>query len=286
MAKPEHFDPRLTPARPDLAAKYLRGRVHADQYVAARPMQVGVFLAPLFGSPDAQSPLQTQLLLGERFAVYEQKDGWAWGQASRDGYVGYVPDDMLVDMVAAPDRQISALRTPVFSAPDLKAPVVGFAHQHSIFAAQGIKDRYVQIGPKAGWVFTGHTNALDEIAADWVSVACFYLESPYVWGGRSSFGLDCSALVQNALQAGGIKAGRDSDMLEKELGSPVEIEESLSGLERGDLIFWKGHVGIMLDGINFLHANAYHMKVAQEPLAQAAARIKKTAGPIRAIRRL
>lgn len=285
MPDPNPFDPRLTPARPDLAAESLRGSVQAKHYVEPQDMQVCISLAPLYGAPDDNAMLHTELLLGESFAVYENKDGWVWGQAKRDGYVGYVRSDAFGPPTQKPDHRICAIRTPIFARPDLKAPLRGYAHGNSVFACMGKEGDYLKMGPYLGWVFAKHTAALDSYEADWVSNAERYENTPYVWGGRSSFGLDCSALVQNARQASGILARRDTDMQESALGESVDIAEDLSGLHRGDLVFWNGHVGIMLDAHILLHANAYHMAVAREPLHEAAARIQKTAGAITAIRR-
>ena len=284
MAEP--MDPRLTPARPDLAADFLRGRVKAERFASAQPMRISAFQAPLYGRPDVASPWQSELLLGEDFDVYEMKNGWAWGQAKRDGFVGYVPADALSPAGPAPDMHITALRTPVFAAPDLKAPILGFAHLLSRFASAAEHERYRQISPGGGWVFAGHCVPLPEHGPDWVEAALLYEQAPYVWGGRSSYGLDCSALVQNALQAGGIKAPRDSDMQEAALGAALDLDSGLQGLQRGDLVFWRGHVGLMLDAGTLLHANAFHMRVAREPLALAVARIQKTTGPVTTIRRL
>jgi len=285
MTKPE-FDSRLTPARDDLAAEKLRPMVSAPRYAKATPMQVCVPLAQLYGTPDQAAMLQTELLLGEQFDVYEQKNGWVWGQACRDGYVGYVRADAFCAPGPMPDHRLSAVRTPIFAHPDLKAPVRGYAHGNAVFACNAHEDRYLQLGAGGGWVFARHCMALGDKVPDWVEIAEAYEHTPYVWGGRSSFGLDCSALVQNALQAGGVAALRDTDMQVDHLGTPVPIQDDLSGLCRGDLVYWKGHVGIMLDAQTLLHANAWHMAVAREPLATAAARIKKTAGSITAIRRL
>ena len=285
MAKPE-FDQRLIPARADLAAAYLKGAIDAPHYAKAEPRRVTVPVAQLYAVPEKAAMLQTELLLGEGFDVYEEKDGWVWGQAHRDGYVGYVDVQAFGDIGANPDHQICVPRTPIFARPDLKAPVLGFAHGNSYFVCADKDDRYLQLGVGRGWIFEGHCAPMDQFAADWVLAAEGYEHTPYVWGGRSSLGLDCSALVQNALMMGGIAALRDSDMQETILGTPIEIDASLSGLRRGDLIFWKGHVGIMLDAQILLHANAHHMAVAREPLAQTVSRIEKAAGAITAIRRL
>ncbi len=288
MPKPDSqpFDPRLTPARADLAAAHLRAKVTAARYATPKLMQVCAPLTPLYAVADAASPLQTELLLGERFDVYEQNNGWVWGQSRRDGFVGYCRADDFCALTDAPDRRICALRTPIFADPDLKAPVRGFAHGNSVLYAETKEDRYIKIAGGLGWVFARHTIPLGEVAQDWVAIAQSYAHTPYVWGGRSSCGLDCSALVQNALEAGGIAALRDSDMQQGSLGKAVPVTTDLSGLRRGDLVFWKGHVGIMLDAQMFLHANAHHMCVAHEPLAEAVSRIQKTAGAITAIRRL
>lgn len=274
----ELFDPRLTPARADIAAQSLRGKVNAERYVSPQVRQVHVPLTSLYRVPDANTQQQTELLLGEVFEVYEEKDGWAWGQAQRDNYVGYVANAALAALHTRPDTRVRALRTPIFTAPDLKSRIQGYAHGNSVFAGAEKQNGYLKIArqnePDPGWVFAGHTVPLTEFVADWVSVAECFEGVPYVWGGRSSFGLDCSGLVQNALEAGGIAAPRDSDMQEKALGVAVEITETLSGLKAGDLVFWQGHVGIMLDPHILLHANAHHMAVVREPVIAAAARIK------------
>ena len=289
MVEPEAegtFDPRITPARPDLAAESLRGRIRAPRYAAPKTMQVCARIAPLHKGPGRSTALLSELLLGERFDAYEIKRGWVWGQAARDGYTGYVPGDALCLAEAAPNHRVAALRTPLLTAPELKAPVAGFVHHLSQFAAAGAENGYLQIAPEGGWVFAGHCVPMDHHAADWVDAALLYLHAPYVWGGRSSLGLDCSALVQNALQAGGIAAPRDSDMQEQALGRAIAVTSRLDGLRRGDLVFWRGHVGIMLDGRDVLHANAHHMQVAREPLKDAVARIGKSSGPVTAIKRL
>ncbi len=282
----EEHDPRTTPARPDLAADFLRGVIKAKRYAKPQAMQVCAYAAPLRQNPHPDALLLSEVLLGERLDVFEIRRGWAWGQAERDGYVGYVPGEALCPAWKTPDHYVTALRTPVFAAADLKAPLAGFAHHLSRFVSAGAEKGFIRIAPEGGWVFADHCAPLQTWAADWVAVALMYLHAPYVWGGRSSLGLDCSALVQNALQAGGIAAPRDSDMQQAALGQPVPLTEDFDGLRRSDLVFWQGHVGIMLDGTEILHANAHHMRVAREPLRQAAARIARCGGPVIAIRRL
>ncbi len=277
-------DPRLTPARPDLAAEFLRGTVQATQFVKGERAQVCVPVAGLFAKPDATSALQTEVFYGEEFTVYERGDTWAWGQAARDGFVGYVAAGALLGELDTPDHWVCALRTPLYREPDLKAPNQGYLHRNSLVRVRNTDDHYLDVG--AGWVHVGDVRKLGDWSADFVDVALSYLHAPYVWGGRSSFGLDCSALVQNALLACGHAAPlRDSDMQEQSLGRAISFDADNPQLTRGDLVFWAGHVGIMCDGGHFLHANAHHMKTAIEPAKDAFARIQKTAGNITSVRR-
>ncbi|MBL4618301.1 MAG: C40 family peptidase [Robiginitomaculum sp.] len=275
----QQFDPRITPARSDLAAEHLRGIVTAEKFVSGNTLSVITEMSDLLAQPKLDQSLQSQLLFGEQFVCLESKDGWAWGQSVRDGYVGYVRASALQEQTAIPDHWISSLRTPVFSQANLKSPIVGYLHRNSQIHISKTSDDYCHVG--MGWVAKCDIQAINSPAEDWVEVAKTYLHSPYVWGGRSSFGLDCSALIQNSLQAAGISCPRDSDMQEEQLGKPVRT----SDFTRGDLLFWKGHVGVMVCRDNFLHANAASMKTVIEPVSEAINRIEKTAGPITSIRR-
>ncbi|MBL4596567.1 MAG: C40 family peptidase [Robiginitomaculum sp.] len=277
------FDPRCTPARPDLADIDLQGTIHATRYVTGERGRIGVACTGLYPQPDATQEMQTELLFGEAFNVLETTENWVWGQAMRDGYVGYLARTALSDMLE-PDHWVSALRTPIFQWPDLKAPISGFLHRNSWVNVAETSDVYCDVGP--GWVHKAHISALDVWAKDFINIALSYLHAPYVWGGRSSSGLDCSALVQNALFACGIKCLRDTDMQEETVGEKIAFDGDLSTLQRGDLLFWKGHVGIMAETDILLHANAYHMATALEPVDTAIARIQSTIGPVRTVRRL
>lgn len=276
------MDKRTTPARPDLAARHLQGLVQAERFAEGVDYQCSAGVAPIRRAPAGDAMQEDQLLFGEVFTVYEEREGWGWGQSGRDQYVGYVEMEALSAPLLAPTHRIRALRTYCFSQPDLKSAPLFLLSMNAKVTAQEQRDRYVKIA-RAGWVFEGHLAALHEHAPDWVAEAERFLGAPYFWGGRESLGLDCSGLVQSALEAAGVLAPRDADMQEA-LGEALPLR--LEGLRRGDLVFWKGHVGIMLDGERLLHANAHHMATAVEPLAQAAARIAGTAGPIRSIRRL
>lgn len=277
------MDPRLTPARGDIAARFLAGQVEAARFVEGEAMQCSAGAAAIRRRPEPDAMQEDQLLFGETFTVYEEKAGWGWGQSGRDGYVGYMAMEALSAPVLAPTHRIRALRTYVFSQPDLKSAPLFLLSLNAKVRVEGEEGRYRKIA-RAGWVAEQHLAPLAEVAPDWVAAAERFLGAPYFWGGRESLGVDCSGLIQSALEAAGLDAPRDADMQEQQLGEAVPI--SLEGLRRGDLVFWKGHVGVMLDATRLLHANAHHMETAIEPLAEAAARIEPLAGPIRAIRRL
>jgi len=277
MAEP---DPRLTPARPDLAAERLRGRVVAPRYVAPRRKVTATPVAPMVGAPDGDAPVVSQLLLGEAFDVYDSADGWCWGQAVRDGYVGYVPAACLDALGPAPTHRVTAPQAPVFAAPDIKSRPVGAAPLGAPLAAAADAPGFLALD-RGGYLCAQHAAALDAPWPDWVRVARMFLHAPYLWGGRTVGGLDCSGLIQIARQAAGRDCPRDSDMQAAEPGRDV----APGGERRGDLIFWAGHVGVMLGPRRLLHANAHHMAVVAEPLAVAEARIAATYGPVTARRR-
>ena len=262
-------DRRTLLARPDLADLRLEGEVRAERYAAVSPMRCRVAVAAIRAAPDDGAGQEDQLLLGEGFDVLEAKDGWAWGQARRDGYVGFVRADALADAGAAPTHRIAALRTFGFSRPDLKSPPVGAYDMNSLVAAGKAQGGFVDAGA-AGWIYAAHLAAIGEFESDPVAVAERYLGAPYLWGGRGSIGLDCSGLVMQAMFACGRACPRDTDQQQA-----FFAKDAPSGaLTRGDLVFWKGHMAMMLDGERIIHANAWHMAVAIEPLAEAVSRIE------------
>jgi cell wall-associated NlpC family hydrolase len=277
------MDPRTTPARPDLAAAFLQGKVEAARFVEGKAYAVARGRCSLQHAPARDAAQDSEVLHGEIFTVYEENNGWAWGQAARDSYVGYVHTIALSEMIEA-DYEVAALMTPVLPAPDAKRPLVDLLPMNARVKVLAHENSYARIAGNL-CVRESHLRPLGEHAPDWVAVAERFLGAPYVWGGRTQAGLDCSGLIQTALQAGGIAAPRDTDM-QMVLGAPVPVASDLSGLERGDLVFWKGHVGVMLDGARLLHANAFHMEVAIELMAEAAVRIAKSAGVVIAIKRL
>jgi cell wall-associated NlpC family hydrolase len=271
-------DKRITPARPDLAAAHLKGKVEAACFAEGEKFSVAQGRASLRVSPSDTAAQDSELLFGEIFTVYENSNGWAWGQGARDHYVGYVKAEALAAPFT-PQLQVNALLTPVFTGPNLKTPLRDLLPLNAQIPVLAREGDYVAVA-KDSFVHYRHVVPLGEFATDFVSVAERFHGVPYVWGGKTAAGLDCSGLIQTSLQAAGISAPRDTDMMEKALGLPVDRSEAI----RGDLVFWKGHMGVMLDEKRLLHANAFHMEVFEEPLDQAVARIEKTSGPVTSIR--
>jgi len=279
------FDRRLTPARADLAAAALIGKVEASRFVEGWRRRIIDAVAPLRQAPSHDASLETEALFGESVTVYEESEGWAWAQLLRDSYVGYLPANAL-GPEAAPTHRVAALRTFLYPRPSIKAPPLTALPMGALVTVASTKGEFSALAD-VGFVYARHLAGLDEFGGDFVAVAERFLEAPYLWGGRTSQGLDCSALVQCALAAVGRAAPRDSDLQEAALGAPVVFDENLGGLRRGDLVFWKGHVAIMRDEAVTIHANGWHMKVVAEPLRLARGRIAQTEGAtIRSIRRL
>jgi cell wall-associated NlpC family hydrolase len=278
-------DPRLTPARPDLAAKYLEGKVKAARFVTGEAFEVVSAIAALREAPRADAALLTEALKGERITVYDRNsEGWAWGQLNGDGYVGWVADVALAKPGVAPTHKITAIRTFAFPGPSIKLPPVETLVMGTTLAI--VRDdgpfAVTQDGlhlPRA------HVGPIDRFAADFVAVAEQLKGTPYLWGGKSSLGVDCSGLVQIALTAAGTGCPRDSDMQQDGLGRALDSRDS-QNLQRGDLIFWKGHVAIVRDADTIVHANAHHMATAIENTRSAIARIKAAGSEVAAIKRL
>ncbi len=283
---PAPLDRRLTPARPDLADQRLRGTVEAMRFVDGIERRLVAPSAPVRREPRADAPLDTEALMGERVTVYDERDGYAWVQLGRDRYVGYVSSATLGATGIAPTHRVTALRTFLYPTPDLKAPPGAYLSMCAGVAPMETAGDFVQLAT-GGYVFGRHIAPAEAAEPDFVSVAERFVGTPYLWGGKTSLGLDCSGLVQLALAMAGLEAPRDTDMQHAALGESVELAPDLSGLRRGDLVFWRGHVGIMQDGGRLIHANGHHMAVASEPLAGAERRIRENSyGPITGVRRL
>lgn len=267
------LDPRLTPARPDLAAEHLRGKVKAARFVSGHVLSVVAEVLDLRQEPGPDKPLLTQALHGERVAVYEDEEGWAFVQLARDSYVGYLPAIGLLAQGLAPTHKVNVPRSFVYPGASIKHPVMLALPLGAEVTVQAMEGDFARLR-EGGFVFARHLAPLSLVVEDWVSVAESFLNAPYLWGGKTWVGIDCSGLVQVALQAGGYEPPRDSDMLQSFASEDVSAQP----LVRGDLVFWRGHVGLMRDATNLLHANGHFMQVTSEPLATATARIRATGG--------
>jgi len=278
-------DPRLTPARGDLAAKYLEGKVKAQRFVTGETFDVVDAIVPLREGPSTEAALLTQALKGERVTVYDRdREGFAWGQLNSDGYVGWLPDRALAKPAASPTHKVTAIRTFAFPGPSIKLPpaetlpmgaMVVVAREDGAFAVTC-----------EGWhVPKPHLAGVDDREPDFVAVAERFVGTPYLWGGKSSLGIDCSGLLQISWNSAGIGFSRDSDMQQDGLGGGLNPAE-WKKLRRGDLIFWKGHVAIARDADSIVHANAHHMATVVENTRVAIARIKAAGSEIATIKRL
>ena len=278
-------DPRLTPARPEIAARYLEGKVSAARFVEGEAFEVTAAIAPLRRLPASDAELMTQALRGERVIIYDRNgEGWAWGQLGSDGYVGWLPEGALAKPAASPTHKVTALTTLAFPGPSIRLPPVAslpmgarvnVAHEDGPFA----------VTPEGHHLPRRHLGPLDARAPDFVAVAERFVGAPYLWGGKSAFGIDCSGLVQVSLTAAGTGCPRDSDMQCDGLGRQLSAAESRH-LQRGDLIFWNGHVAIVRDADTIVHANAHHMATVIENTRDAVARIKAAGHEVIAIKRL
>lgn len=280
------FDPRITPARGDIAAKRLEGLVEAERFIAGEARQVIEAQAPLRRTRAPDAPLDTEALRGERVIIYEDDDeGWSWGELVADGYVGYLPQQALAPAGPEPTHRVAALRTFVFPGPSIKLPPL-------MAPSFGCRVTVARFDLGFAWLAAGgcipvqHLAQADATEPDFVAVAEKFLGVPYLWGGKTSLGLDCSGLVQVALTAVGIACPRDSDMQERALGRPLDDPSDPQAYQRGDLVFWKGHVAIVRDDRTLVHANAHHMAVAIEPTVAAIRRIAESGGTVTSVRRL
>ncbi len=279
------LDARRNVFRPDLAAKTLYGKISAPRYVEGFPAQVARAAVPLRSRPSSSNGFATEALFGEIVTVYEERDGWAWVQLARDKYVGYVPVDTLSQDIIAPTHRVRALGTFVYPSTDIKTPPLMHLSLNSEVSVVETGDQFCAL-ESGGFVVARHLTERGRHERDFVEIAERFVGTPYLWGGRTRIGLDCSGLVQVALEAAGIASPRDTDMQQAELGQNVQIADVYEDLRRGDLVFWKGHVGILADGVTLVHANAHHMTVTTETLPEAAKRIAMSGVQVEAIKRL
>jgi cell wall-associated NlpC family hydrolase len=276
------LDPRLHPLRRDLAAAHLRGQVEAERFIDGTTYEVIEPVADVRRAPSPDAPLDTQALYGERVTVYELNgEGWAWGQLDGDGYVGWLPDNALARPGLEPTHHVIVPRTLCFPAPDIKRPLLAALPMNAKLAIARHDGKFA-VAANRWHLPASHVAPLGTAYPDFVSVAEMFLGTPYLWGGKSALGVDCSGLLQVSMHAAGRECPRDSDMQEAALGRAIDLDE----LARGDLLFWQGHVAIGCDAQTMVHANAHHMMVAREPVKAALERIAAAGSELRAIKRL
>jgi cell wall-associated NlpC family hydrolase len=276
------LDPRINPFRPEIAASHLRGHVEANRFVEGSRHQIIEPVTALRRAPSRDARLDTEALLGERVTIYETTDeGWAWGQLETDGYVGWLSANALGAVGATPTHQVAVPRAFAFAGPDIRLPPAAALPMGARIAVTRQDERFAVTA--LGWhIPEVYLTPAKTRQPDFVAVAERFVGTPYLWGGKTSLGLDCSGLVQVSLQAAGKSCPRDSDMQELTVGKL----SSLASLRRGDLVFWKGHVAIALDPETLIHANAHHMTVAVEPSDDAIKRIKAAGSEVTSVRRI
>ena len=274
------FDSRITPIRRDLASTAYKAIVKRKKYVTAKLATVKSTFTPLYANKG--SKLSTQLLYGEECDVFETKNGWSWIQSRRDNYVGYTPTINLTRKIYKPNSKVISLRTVIYTKPDIKSVTKGYLSFNSLVEVIKIKGKYSLI-KNLGWCPSLDLVKIKSSKFNHIDLSKQYLDTPYLWGGRDSMGIDCSGLVQNLHQINNRPFPRDTDMQEIFVTNEVKFEKDLKA---GDLVFWKGHVAMMIDNSNIIHSNAFHMKTAIEPLSTAKKRILKSNGKIKKLGRL
>lgn len=275
-------DKRLHAYRDDLADERLRNRVRAATFVAGTPVQFTAPVSGLRAQPSEEAAQVTQALKGETARVFETRNDWSWVQLDGDSYVGHVRAACLSKQIQPPSHKVTAPSTFRFSKANIKSPPLATLPLGARFKAESEEGDFLRLKGE-GFIYALHCAPAPALALDWVAVAERFLFTPYLWGGKTAYGIDCSGLVQVCLQAAGKSCPRDSDMQEAALGIALPRGEAL---RRGDLVFWKGHVGIMRDATTLLHANGHNLMVVSEPLEAAVRRMAEKESQVTAIKRL
>ena len=282
------LDKRLNAYRPDLADIALRGKVEAARFVAGEKRVVTDAVLDLKDHPGAGSPTGTQALLGETVILFDEADGLAWIQLDDDRYVGYVHSGGLGPTGPDPSHIVTVPRTFIYEDADLRSPVRNACSMGSRVTpveAQTTRGTDYLVLEGGGAVIAGHVAPLPAAAPDYVAMAALFLQTPYLWGGTSGFGLDCSGLVRLAMAMCGKIVPRDTDMQAAGLGAEIDPGPDYAGLQRGDLVFWKGHVAIAEDNKMAIHASGHSMQVVREPIHDTIDRIARLYGSPTCVRR-
>ena len=294
MNSDDALDPRVYPYRDDIAADFLEGRIEAKAFAAGQERRVAAAFAPVMTRPDAGALQASELLFGEAFTVYDEKDGWSWGQCGHDGYVGYVPTVDLSHDLTEPTHWVTAVRSLVYPDPKGEYPAtmgLGFMARVAVEAEEGEEGDYARLAT-GGWIFAKHLAAIGDTRPDFTATAIRLTGVPYMWGGRGGLGIDCSGLIQVPLAAAGIAVPRDADQQADAIGRDVPVpgdpaDLQSADLQAGDILFFPGHVGIYLGRGKFLHASSFDMMVVTHRLEDVLARMHERHGKgITRVRRL
>lgn len=277
MSSDDAPDPRVYPYRGDIAADFLEGKVEAKAFVAGQERRVRAASSPVMSKPDAGALQASELLFGEAFTVYDESDGWSWGQCGHDGYVGYVPSVDLSHDLTQPTHWVTAVRSLVY--PDPKGeypPTMGLGFMARV-AVEGEEGDYARLAT-GGWMFKKHLAADGDTRPDFTATAKMLSGVPYLWGGRGGLGIDCSGLIQVPLAAAGISVPRDSDQQADAIGADVPVPDDPADFQAGDIVFFPGHVGIYLGSGEFLHASSFDMMVVTHKLEDVLKRMDERHG--------
>jgi cell wall-associated NlpC family hydrolase len=283
------LDPRLNAFRPDLADIRLQGRVEAASFVTGEPMQIAAPVADLRREPRPDSGVDTQLLFGETADVFEEHEGWCWVQAHADGYVGYVAYTALSKRIVSPSHIVTAPRTFLYPGPDMKLPMeaaLSMGSRLDVVDRAETRGTHYLVLANGSAIIASHAGEIAETANDPVAIAERLLATPYLWGGRSGHGIDCSGLIQLAYSMCGVQLQRDASMQRHSAGMEKFSGQGGEHLRRGDLVFWKGHVAMMRDSSTIIHASGHAMEVVIEDYAEAVRRIGYLYGEPVAFRRV
>ena len=284
--KSQGLDPRTTLARKDLADTALKARVRAERYAPIKSKVVSTGIVDVKKTPNNSAPLLTQAFFGEEVSMLDEANGWAFCQLNSDGYVGFLKSEHLSTHGLQPSHSVAVPLSHVYPKPDVRAPIgmaIPFGAQVTI--SEGVEEKRFSEVRGLGWIYKRHLKPLGSLNADYLQTAAMFLHAPYVWGGKTALGLDCSALVQLALNYAGKDCPRDTDQQLEMLGRSVGA--NISACEKGDLVFFPGHVGFMLDKMRLLHANATYMRVTLDKLESVVSRLSMVHdNPVVDIRRL